>query len=163
MANDDEEEPLEYRKRECEFTPRELLLIESKLRTIDFVQETQKEGYITPPEIFKSLALTIGQALVQATDNSKNIKIFLDENDYWFLRDKINIYEGTQEKEGLTVKVKIYKILLDINNQIAIGPLIEVTNANVEELSKDAIKQKMEKFSKKRGGRSRKNKARNKT
>lgn len=111
------------------FSLYELLVIESVLTPTEAAMEHQRAQDALMPS--KELCLKVGSALLQARERDGEVVLALSEQECWVVRERVNIFAsvGSKQDVGLTVKLKVYHMLLEYAFAQEVGD-IEVSDHN---------------------------------
>lgn len=95
------------------FDPHELMALESVLTPSEVSTEAQKAQPQSAPT--RDLCLKIGSALLQSREQGGEVIMVLTEQEVWLLRERISVFMaiGSRSDVGLSIKLKLYGLLLD--------------------------------------------------
>ncbi|MBI2098566.1 MAG: hypothetical protein HYT49_02815 [Candidatus Wildermuthbacteria bacterium] len=95
------------------FDPYELMALESVLTPSEVTANAEKMGALTVPT--QDLCLKVGSALIEAREKGGEADLVLSEPECWILRERANIFMsiGQRHDVGLSIKLKLYHLLLD--------------------------------------------------
>ena len=97
----------------------------------------------------KDLCLKIGSALIQAREAGGAVDLVLTEPEFWVLRERVSIFTsiGQRHDLGMTIKLKLYRLLLEYAFAREVG---EIGTADYEELSEE-VKERLGKVQGQKG------------
>ena len=124
------------------FDSYELMALESVLSPSE-VMAGGEGKMLSPAVLSKELCLKIGSALIQAREIGGAVDIVLSETECWALRERVNIFMsiGQRHDVGLTIKLKLYQLLLAYAFAREAG---EFETADHEERSARAVREGLE-------------------
>ena len=124
---------------EIEFGLDQLLILESMLTPSEVSLDKPEPLPLGVP--IKELCLKIGSALVQAAKGQR-VPLVLTETECWILRERVSIFTtvGTNQQEGLEIKLLLYKLLLEYAAEREVGTLLE---SDHEELSLQEVRNEL--------------------
>lgn len=117
------------------FSLYELLVIESVLTPTEAATDHQRAADSLIPS--RDLCLKVGSSLLQAREREGEVVLALSEQECWVVRERVNIFAsvGPRQDVGLTVKLKVYRMLLEYAFAQEVGD-IEVAD-HVERSAKE--------------------------
>lgn len=107
------------------FGPYELMGIESVLAPSEAGAGAEAGKALPDTVPSRDLVRKIGSALLQAHESRGEVEVALTEREAWCLRERLSIFlsVGQRADVGLTVKLKLYGLLLEFDTARATGDL----------------------------------------
>lgn len=117
---------MEDNARSTQFDPYELMALESVLSPSEVAAEGERALAASVPSM--ELCRKIGSALLVGHASRSPTEIALTEREAWALRERVGIFMavGQRQDVGLSIKLKLYRLLLDFDTAAQTGALVEV-------------------------------------